>query len=608
VYTAFKEDHMKIIKSMLIATVLLLVPVCAFSSNLGYMRISLIEGDVQVKTPEADDWGPASINGPLEEGDQVWVPEDGRVELQLNTGTYIRLDQNSALQILSMDKDSSQFNLSQGYAYVYYDVPGGSAIQVDTPDASTRAFNRAIFRIDATDQFTYVSVYKGYVETENSAGNIRVNDGETLALGQATSGEIAPMDPPDSWERWNKARNDRFFDRRDMSSRYLPDELRVYSSDFDYNGRWVYVPEYGNCWTPTVVVAEDWAPYRHGRWIWRGGEYVWVGSEPWGWAPYHYGRWAFVDRVGWCWVPPARDEVYWAPGYVGWVRTGDYVAWVPLAPSETYYGRGYYGPHSVNVTNINITQVNVTNVNKNVYVNNGVTVVNRNSFNTASPTVVNVSQNIIRQNIFVKNNISVVGPDIKPTRATYFGSARAVPLAKMPPQHVREMSVRQLKESRPYIKEPERSVLKRGAKSEALPVIKNTSPRIPGQGRPMIQPVRPVEKGRAGSTEPTPAPAPKVERREMIQKPVEKGKPVMPEPAPAPKVERREMIQKPVEKVKPVAPGPPPAPRVERKDVPPVEKGKPGGTVADPGPKGAKKPTELKENVQQEKKKEERRD
>jgi len=31
--------------------VLLLVPVCALSADLGYMRISLIEGDIQIKTP-----------------------------------------------------------------------------------------------------------------------------------------------------------------------------------------------------------------------------------------------------------------------------------------------------------------------------------------------------------------------------------------------------------------------------------------------------------------------------------------------------------------------------------------------------------------------------
>ncbi|HTZ17372.1 MAG TPA: FecR family protein, partial [Dissulfurispiraceae bacterium] len=166
---------MKHVSAMLIAAVLLLTPVYAFSDNLGYARMSLMEGDVQVYTTDAGDWGPASINGPLAEGDQVWVPEGGKVELQLNSGTYIRLDQGSALQILSMNNETSQFYVSQGHAYVYYDPAGGNALQVDTRDASTRAFGQAIFRIDITDQVTEVSVYKGYVETENSAGNLRVN-------------------------------------------------------------------------------------------------------------------------------------------------------------------------------------------------------------------------------------------------------------------------------------------------------------------------------------------------------------------------------------------------------------------------------------------------
>jgi len=93
------------------------------------------------------------------------------------------------------------------------------------------------------------------------------------------------MGPPDEWERWNKGRNDRIYASGGKSSRYLPAELRPYSYDFDNSGRWVQVPQYGYVWTPTVVIGASWSPYRHGRWIWRGGDYIWVGYEPWGWAP-----------------------------------------------------------------------------------------------------------------------------------------------------------------------------------------------------------------------------------------------------------------------------------------------------------------------------------
>ncbi len=171
-----------------------------------------------------------------------------------------------------MDKDSSQFYLSQGYAYIFYLAPRrGSVIQVDTPDASTRAFDKAIFRIDMSEQYTDVAVYKGYVETENNVGKTRIIAGQMVSLGQNTNGEVAPMGSPDEWESWNKKRNDRVYARSDAGSRYLPSELRSYSSDFDSYGRWVNVPEYGNVWTPTITVGASWSPYREGRWIWSGG-------------------------------------------------------------------------------------------------------------------------------------------------------------------------------------------------------------------------------------------------------------------------------------------------------------------------------------------------
>lgn len=557
---------MKILKTVMIATMLLFVPAFAFASELGYMRISLIEGDVQVKTPDAGEWGLASINGPLAEGDQVWIPQGSRAEFQLNNGTYIRLDEYSALQILSMDKDSSQFYLSQGHAYIYYDAPRGSVIQIDTPDASARAFNRAIYSIDIADRYSAVAVYKGYVKTENNAGLTRINAGQMLSLGQNSNGEIAPLGPADEWEEWNNARNHKILARRDGGSRYLPAELRAYSADLDDNGRWVTVPEYGNVWTPTVVVGAGWSPYRSGRWIWRGGDYVWVASEPWGWAPYHYGRWAFVASFGWCWVPPVAGDVYWSPGYVGWVRTPDYVAWVPLAPGERYYGRGNYGRNSVNITNVNITQVNVTNVYKNVSINNGVTVVNRNTFNTGSPTIVNVNRNVIQQKIFVKNNISVGAPEIKPARGSYFVSARPVSPAKLPPQPIRNVKIGELKHSRPFIREPDKSVMNRGEKPQALRVTTVDKPRTPRREVPVMKNNQPAVK--AGPRTPV-GPAPNIERPQF-----------------QPRGNNRQLDV-------PVAPGP----RGDRPQVPTLDRGK-SGVPAGSVPKAERPQFQPRENRQ----------
>jgi len=487
---------MKIFKAVMIAAVLMFVQAYAFSAsaNLGYMRISYLEGDAQIMAPEAGQWGLLSINTPIGEGDQIWIPQDGIAELQLNTGSYIRLDGNTSLQILSMDEDSSQFYLSQGSAYIYYDAPQGSVIQMDNPDASTRAFDRAIFRIDMSDQYTDVSCYKGYVETENQLGNTRVNAGQTMSLGRDTNGEVAPIGPPDEWELWNRARNDELFPPRDTGGGYyLPSELRTYSSELDRSGRWVQVPSYGYVWTPTVFVGPNWAPYRHGRWIWRGNDYVWLSYEPWGWAPYHYGRWGFAPAIGWFWVPPVAGSVYWGPGYVGWARTADYVAWVPLAPGEMYYGRGYYGRNSVNITHVDIKRVNITKVYKNVYVNNGATIVSHNNFNRGFRDDDYDHKKIVKEKIFVKNYMSPGTPDIKPTKESYFRSDKRVPADKFPPPPVRNVQVKELKQARKFIRERDRSVLHPGKAPKALPINTVSTPRTPGKQKNMFQQFMPEQ-------------------------------------------------------------------------------------------------------------------
>ncbi len=464
---------MKIVKFILAAIAALLLPAFAYSATLGDARISFLEGDVQMRTTDAGDWVPAAINTPLDEGDELWVPDGGRIEFQLNTGTVLRLDQNSALQILTLNRTSSQFYLSEGHLYVDYNAPRGNVIQFDTPVSSLRSYDRSVFRVDVPDQFTDVSVFRGSVDAEGRDGNTRINAGRTLTLGEGREAELAPVGRPDVWQNWNTERDRRFASRRD-SYRYLPEELKVYSSDLDDSGRWVQVPEYGYVWTPRSV-STDWAPYRTGRWMWRGGDYVWISYEPWGWTPYHYGRWAFAPRIGWFWVPPPTRQVYWGPGYVGWVRTANYVAWVPLAPREVYYGYGNYGPNSVDIRNRNIREINITNITyRNVQVNNSVTVINNNTFVTGRREVVNV-----RENLFLTEKINVGRPDIKPERASFAPVVKTIEPARLPPQQVNRIAVKELKQERSLVKEQNQSVINKGEPVKSLVVTAVEQPKTP---------------------------------------------------------------------------------------------------------------------------------
>ena len=99
-------------------------------------------------------------------------------------------------------------------------------------------------------------------------------------------------------------------------------------------------------WVPTGVDA-GWRPYTRGRWVYTDYGWTWTSNEPFGWATYHYGRWGFSNRIGWFWVPGNR----WAPAWVSWRQSDDYLAWAPLPPA---YDRGYDRGLNVNISFGNI--------------------------------------------------------------------------------------------------------------------------------------------------------------------------------------------------------------------------------------------------------------
>src|SRR5512145_2002451 len=117
----------------LVAAVLL-VPAPSGAESLGTMRVRLAEGDVQVKIAETGEWAPVAVNTPIFEGDELWVPDGSRASLQTSNGAFVRLGENTAFEVLRMDRDSFQFHLGQGRAYVLNRAPKGSVVQIDTPD------------------------------------------------------------------------------------------------------------------------------------------------------------------------------------------------------------------------------------------------------------------------------------------------------------------------------------------------------------------------------------------------------------------------------------------------------------------------------------------
>jgi len=100
-------------------------------------------------------------------------------------------------------------------------------------------------------------------------------------------------------------------------------------------GDWRETSDYGYVWQPRQAESRTWRPYTDGHWVYTDVGWTWVSEEPFGWATYHYGRWTRLRNIGWVWVP--GDE--WAPAWVSWRKSNDYVGWAPLPP-EARFDRG----------------------------------------------------------------------------------------------------------------------------------------------------------------------------------------------------------------------------------------------------------------------------
>jgi hypothetical protein len=109
-------------------------------------------------------------------------------------------------------------------------------------------------------------------------------------------------------------------------------------SELDGYGDWFEHPEWGTVWAPHV--DRDWRPYTVGSWAFTDEHgWYWESDEPFGWAVFHYGRWVFEDGAGWLWVPGTE----WAPAWVAWRYSDEYVGWAPLPPrAEWREGAGLF--------------------------------------------------------------------------------------------------------------------------------------------------------------------------------------------------------------------------------------------------------------------------
>jgi hypothetical protein len=403
--------------------------------NSSIARLSFLSGNTYVQKASDIGFEEGVINMPITEGDRIGTT-DGRAEIHLGLGNYIRLDHNTKVDIVKMPNPEDnliQFQIWSGNVYMSIrDLEREKDIEIHTPDVSVYVLDIGLYRIDVRPSAeTEIFVFNGLVETAGESGSLLIKDEQRI---EACQGYFTTRPTRffavanDSFDRWSENRDAKI--EKQFAQSYLPEELEDYGYELYGYGDWIYVFPYGWVWVPARM-GSAWRPYHYGRWTWLSlCGWTWLPAEPWGWMTFHYGYWHWSPLHGWYWIPGS----VWGPAWVSWYWGYDYIGWAPqsywgypgVIINNVYYGRytGDYPGESAALTVIHKNQLKSQNVSKVALERDSIRSLGRMSLdNNAPPIRPAVSTTDIKkldekQVILRKNQSSAIKREANPLEGT----------------------------------------------------------------------------------------------------------------------------------------------------------------------------------------------
>lgn len=169
--------------------------------------ISLTEGTVTVMRKDGGS-GHLIMGDEIAIGDRVTTGADGRAEILLNPGSYLRMAPNSSFEFLTTSLDDLKLRLESGSAILEVYAANEFKIMVETPNARFNLIESGVFRVDVLDDGTgRIAVIQGQATLGDRSATV-VKKGRVATLkGNVSSITKFDRDRKDDFEAWSKARS-----------------------------------------------------------------------------------------------------------------------------------------------------------------------------------------------------------------------------------------------------------------------------------------------------------------------------------------------------------------------------------------------------------------
>lgn len=283
--------------ALIVSLLSLMCALAAFGQNstvAGQYVISAKAGGVNYVSGKVTVMRRSGTSGLVAEGDEIQIGdkvttgEDGRIEVLLNPGSYLRMGGQSSFEFASTDLENLKVNLRAGSAIFEVFATDEFRVLVKMPPSDVVLNSSGVFRVDVlADGSGRVSIFKG--ETNLAPGSKKIGSGRAATI---TKGGVSvakfDRDSKDALDIWAKSRAR---DLTQLNAKLRRDSLRD-SLLSSYNQRgWNLFNSFG-------LWVQD--PFRR-SWLFLPFGYGW--TSPYGWD---YGFDLWRCRMPWyVWNSPA---------------------------------------------------------------------------------------------------------------------------------------------------------------------------------------------------------------------------------------------------------------------------------------------------------------
>jgi hypothetical protein len=224
-----------------IAIILLaaLVSVPAWGSSTALPgTINYVEGQVSIgnQALKADSVGSAEL-----QAGQTLTTANGRAEILLTPGIFLRLDNNSSVTMITPSLTDTRVELLKGRANVEVtEIHKENSIRIASAGASTELLKKGLYEFDADRNL--VRVFDGKATVEDQGRSVDVKGGREVSLNAGDELKARKFDKDaneeDELYRWSKLRSSYLAEANN-------DAARMYVGNAWYGGGWYWDPWFG---------------------------------------------------------------------------------------------------------------------------------------------------------------------------------------------------------------------------------------------------------------------------------------------------------------------------------------------------------------------------